>query len=196
MGCVPVHAPDAVHDVAPLVVQVTVELPPVLIGFGPALMLTVGAGVPTVTVVDCVAVPPAPVQLIVKVVVAASGAVVCEPVVDKLPLQPPPALQPVASMEDQLSTVLAPGSTVLACEVRLTDGAGAVTTTSACCTEDPLGPEQASANVVLAASDAIVAEPLTGFVPLQPPLATQLSAFTALQTRLVLLPSATRLGVD
>jgi len=65
VGCGPVHAPDAVHDVAPLVDQVTVELPPVLIEFGVALTLMVGAGVPTVTVVDWVALPPAPVQLIV-----------------------------------------------------------------------------------------------------------------------------------
>jgi hypothetical protein len=52
-----------------------------------------------------------------------------------------------------------------------------------------------STNVVLAARDAIVAEPLTGFVPLQPPLAIQLSALAALQTRLVPLPSATLFGV-
>lgn len=194
-GCGPVHAPDAIQEVAPLVLQVSKELPPVLIELGAALMLTVGAGVPTVTVVDCVALPPAPVQLIVKFVVAESGAVVCEPLGGKLPLQPPPALQPVASRDDQLSTVLAPASTVSACADRLTDGAGAVTTTSACCTEDPLGPEQVSTNVVLAARDEIAAEPLTGFVPLQPPLAMQLSALTALHIRLVPLPSATLFGV-
>jgi hypothetical protein len=132
IGCGPVHAPVAIHDVAPLVVQLISEIPPVLIEFGAALMLTVGAGVPTVTVVDWVALPPAPVQLIVKSVVAVSGAVVCEPLCGKLPLQPPPALQLVVSLEVQLSTVVAPGSTVFAWADRLTDGAGAVTTTSAC----------------------------------------------------------------
>lgn len=190
-GSGPVHAPEAAHDVAPIEDQVSVELAPVLSELGAALMLMVGAGETTVTVVDCVALPPVPVQLIVKLVVPVSAAVVCEPLAGKLPLQPPAALQPVAFVDDQLRTVAAPGSTVFAFADRLTDGAGAVTTTSACSTAEPPGPAHTSVKVVFVARDSIVAEPLTGFVPLQPPLAVQLSAFWTSHTRLVPLPSTT-----
>jgi hypothetical protein len=59
---VPDHAPDAVHVVALVADQFRVELPPLLIALGPTLRLTDGAAVDaaTVTVVDCVAVPPEP----------------------------------------------------------------------------------------------------------------------------------------
>jgi hypothetical protein len=43
--------------------QVRVELPPELIELGAALMVTVGAGVVTDTVADCVALPPRPAQV-------------------------------------------------------------------------------------------------------------------------------------
>jgi hypothetical protein len=45
-------------------------------------------------------------------------------------------------------------------------------------------------NVVFAVSVSIVAEPLTGLVPLQPPLAMQLSAFSVVHNTLVPPPSA------
>jgi hypothetical protein len=46
-------------------------------------------------------------------------------------------------------------------------------------------------NVVLVVRVSIVDDPLTGFVPLQPPLATQLSAFSVFHITLVPPPSAT-----
>jgi hypothetical protein len=59
----PDQAPEAVHEVALVVLHVNVELPPdtTLVGF--ALKLTVGAGVVTVTVADAEPLPPVPVQL-------------------------------------------------------------------------------------------------------------------------------------
>jgi len=55
----------AVQVVALLADQLSVELPPLLIALGPTLRLTEGAAVDaaTVTVVDCVAVPPEPLHL-------------------------------------------------------------------------------------------------------------------------------------
>lgn len=60
----PDHAPEAVHEVALLDVQDKVELAPRAMVLGAALMLTVGVcfGL-TVTVADCTALPPAPVQV-------------------------------------------------------------------------------------------------------------------------------------
>ena len=59
----PLQAPEAVHEVALLDDQVTIELPPLATLVGLALMETVGAAPDTVTVAVFDAVPPDPVQL-------------------------------------------------------------------------------------------------------------------------------------
>jgi hypothetical protein len=70
-GMLPDHAPEAEHDVAFAAVQVSVELLPLITELGLARRLTVGAGgggggggnAETVTLADCVAEPPVPVQV-------------------------------------------------------------------------------------------------------------------------------------
>ena len=62
-GLAPDQAPEAVHAVAFVADQVSVELLPLAMLLGPALRLTVGAGDVTVTVDDWVALPLAPVQV-------------------------------------------------------------------------------------------------------------------------------------
>jgi hypothetical protein len=61
----PLQPLEAVHDVALVVDQVSVELEPETMDEGEALMVTTGAGVPAVTVmvVELAALPPAPVQV-------------------------------------------------------------------------------------------------------------------------------------
>ncbi|HEY4215100.1 MAG TPA: hypothetical protein VGM84_26735, partial [Steroidobacteraceae bacterium] len=68
----PVQVVALVHD------QVSVLLPPLGTVDGDALIETVG-GLTTVTVVDCIAVPPVPVQLNAKVVLEVSGPVETDP---------------------------------------------------------------------------------------------------------------------
>ena len=64
MALVPDQAPEAVHEVALLDDHVSVEDAPLAIVLGLALKLTVAVGVAeTVTVTDCTAVPPTPVQV-------------------------------------------------------------------------------------------------------------------------------------
>ena len=65
---VPVHPPDAVQALAFVLVQLSVEEPPLVTVVGVAFSDTVGGVGPaaTVTVTDCAAVPPAPVQVSVK----------------------------------------------------------------------------------------------------------------------------------
>ena len=58
----PVHAPEAVQEVAFVELHVSVELPPLLTVMGLAVRLTVGAGGLIATVTACDAVPPEPVQ--------------------------------------------------------------------------------------------------------------------------------------
>jgi hypothetical protein len=59
----PDQAPEAEHEVAWVDDQFSVALPPAATALGPTLKLTVGAGAVTETVVDCAALPPAPVHL-------------------------------------------------------------------------------------------------------------------------------------
>lgn len=59
----PLQPPEAVQEVAWLDDQVRVELAPLAIVLGLALKLTVGTSEVTVTVADCAALPPAPVQV-------------------------------------------------------------------------------------------------------------------------------------
>ena len=63
VASLPLQPPDAVQDVAFLDDQDSVELLPPATVLGLALKLTVGAGEVTVTVADCAALPPAPVQV-------------------------------------------------------------------------------------------------------------------------------------
>jgi len=80
VGSAPDQPPEAVQDVALVVDQFKVELPPEATLAGFALKEIVGGAV-TVTVADWDAVPPGPVQLTVNLVVALSAGVTCDPVV-------------------------------------------------------------------------------------------------------------------
>jgi hypothetical protein len=62
-GLLPDHAPEAAHDVAFTAFHLNVELVPLAIVLGVALMLIVGAVDFTEMVADWVALPPAPVQV-------------------------------------------------------------------------------------------------------------------------------------
>jgi hypothetical protein len=132
IACEPFHPPDAVQEVALVEVQLKVEALPLLTLVGLAFNDTVGAGgAETVTVADCDAEPPAPVQVRINFVVAVSAEVACEPVVACEPLQPPEAVQELALVDDQLNDEVAPLLTVLGFAVRVTVGVAAVTDTVA-----------------------------------------------------------------
>jgi len=60
---VPDQPPEAAQEVAFVDVQLKVEVAPLATVLGLALSVTVGAGVVTVTVADCAALPPLPVQV-------------------------------------------------------------------------------------------------------------------------------------
>ena len=63
MDLLPAQPPDAVQAVALVELQLNVELLPAATVAGLALSATVGALADTVTVADCDAEPPAPLQL-------------------------------------------------------------------------------------------------------------------------------------
>jgi hypothetical protein len=127
----PLHAPEAVHSVALVEDQVNVELPPLDTLVGLALIETLGDAAETVTVMDCDADPPAPVQVSVNFVVAVRADVAFEPLIGWDPLHPPDALQEVVLVDDHVNNDVAPLLTVLGLAEIVTAGAGLVTETVA-----------------------------------------------------------------
>ncbi|HEX3847012.1 MAG TPA: hypothetical protein VHV81_06490 [Steroidobacteraceae bacterium] len=78
-------------------VQFNVALPPLVTDVGPTLNASVGDAVLTVTVTDCLAVPPGPVQVSAYMVVCVrAGVDAVPPCADFEPLQPPEAEQDAA----------------------------------------------------------------------------------------------------
>jgi hypothetical protein len=142
-GLAPDHAPEAVHEVALLDVHVRVEVLPRAIVLGLALKLTV-AGVPrlTVTVADCAALPPAPLQVRAYVAVLVSAPVDCVPLTALLPVQAPEARQEVALAADHVSVEALPLATLLGPALSMRVGAAGLTETVADCTALPLAPLQ------------------------------------------------------
>jgi hypothetical protein len=109
VALVPLQPPDALQDVALVEDQVRVADLPVVVEVGLTLNATVGGGVAGLTVrrAEALAVPPAPVQVSVKLVAPADVIVPvdAEPLL-ALPLYqvrgPPEARQEVALVEDQV----------------------------------------------------------------------------------------------
>jgi hypothetical protein len=80
VGCPPDQPPDAVHDVALVLVHDSWVFAPLVTLVGLAARLTVGAGLAvTVTVLESLPVPPTPVQVSVNVVFDDSSALVALP---------------------------------------------------------------------------------------------------------------------
>jgi hypothetical protein len=119
----PDQPPDAVHEVAFVLVHDSCVVPPLGTLIGVAVRLTVGAPM-IVTVFESLAEPPAPVQVSVKVVVAVIALLVALPLVAFDPDQPPEAVHDVAFELVQDSCVVAPLATLVGVAVRLTVGAG------------------------------------------------------------------------
>ena len=120
----PDQPPEAVQAVALVDDQVKVAAAPLLTVLGAAERLTVGEGVLTETVADCVAPPPVPVQVSEYVDLAVSAPVDCEPLIALVPDHAPEAVQEVALVADQVRVELAPLATVLGLALILTVAVG------------------------------------------------------------------------
>jgi hypothetical protein len=141
-GIAPLQLPLAMQEVAFVADQVSVELAPDVIALGPALKVTVGAGLITVTVAVWEPVPLGPAQVSVKDWSLVRLPVEAEPLVASAPLQPPEAVQEVAFVEDQVNVALPPLVTVLGLAESVTVGTGCITDTVADCDALPAEPVQ------------------------------------------------------
>lgn len=138
----PDQAPEAVQALAPVADQERTDALSLATLLGAARSCTVGGKALTETVADCVAPPPGPVQVRVKLEVDVSSPVDCEPLNALAPFQAPEALQAVALAEDQVRVALPPLDTALGPTLKLTVGAGDFTDTVADCEALPPGPLQ------------------------------------------------------
>jgi hypothetical protein len=118
--------PIAEQEVAFVLDQVSVAAAPAFTLLGDALNVTIGALPETVTVADCVADPPAPVQVSSYSVLFLRAPVDLVPLVATLPRQLPAIrVQEVASTDFQVRVELSPLLTVVGAAVNVTDGAAA-----------------------------------------------------------------------
>jgi hypothetical protein len=140
----PDQAPEAAHDVAFTAIHLRVELVPLAIVLGAALMLTVGAVEFTEIVADWVALPPAPVQVRIYVALAVITPEDCEPLSALVPDQAPEAEQAVAFLVDHVNVEAVPESTVLGAALSTTTGGNPETVTVADCVAEPPVPVQVS----------------------------------------------------
>jgi hypothetical protein len=138
----PLQPPDALQEVAFVDDQFNVDSAPLATVLGVAVNVTIGAAEVTVTVADCTALPPAPLQVSVYVAFAVSAPVDRVPFRPWLPDQFPDATHDVAFVDDQLRVDALPLATVLGVAVKVTVGAEAVTVTVADCAAVPPAPVQ------------------------------------------------------
>lgn len=110
-------------------VQLIVELPPLEMALGPTLSEIVGAAAFTLTVVDCHALPPGPLQVRVNDVVAFRTPVDWEPEVGRACAHPPVATHDFAFFALHVSMALVPLAIVLGDADNTTVGAAEFTDT-------------------------------------------------------------------
>lgn len=142
----PLHAPEAVQEVALVTVQESVVLPPEATWVGLAERSTVGFDV-TVTVAETDDVPPVPVQERVYILDAARAPVDSVPPVALFPpVQPPDAVQEVAFVMVQESVDEPPEATDEGLAEREICGGGepAIVTVAVALPDPPAGLVQVS----------------------------------------------------
>ena len=165
---------EAVQPVALVVLQLSVDEASLSIMVGLALSVTVGVpDGPTVTLTVWPALPPAPEQVSVKLVVAVNAPLDWLPLIPTLPLQPATAgfaeaVQSVALVALQLSVDEAPLVIVVGFALKVTVGGGGNTVTVTVCPVLPLAPEQVSVKSVVAVNAPLDWFPLIPTLPLQP----------------------------
>lgn len=145
VALVPLQPPEALQLVALVADHVRADVAPLLMVLGLADSVTVGAAAVTDTVLDCEAVPPAPVQVMPKVALAESAPVDWEPLTALVPDQLPVAAQLVALLADQVNVELLPLTTELGLALKVTVGAGLLTVTVTDCVVLPPAPLQVMA---------------------------------------------------
>jgi hypothetical protein len=162
--------PDAVQELAFIELQVNVEDAPGAITEG----YTDSVAEVTFTVAVAGALmPPAPEQTSVYVVGAATGSVVWVPLVARVPVQPPVAVQEVALVELHVSVAVLPAGTALGVALNAAVGRGLTTMVTLAGWLVPPAPAHDRVKVAVLLSAPVLWLPLVAKLPVQPPEAEQ-----------------------
>jgi hypothetical protein len=193
---VPLQPPDAVHDVALVELQVSMEVPRLAIEVGFAVSVAVGTGAMVTVAVAAVLVPPVPVHFNVYVVLAVKGPVLWVPLAAFAPANvPPAAAHDVALVEFQVSVEVPRLAIEVGFAVSVAVGTGAMVTVVVAAVLVPPLPAQINTYVVLAVNAPVLWLPLAAFVPLQPPEAVHDVALVELQVSVEVPPLAIGVGL-
>ncbi len=142
-------------------------------------------GDPTVTLTESVVLPPAPLQVRLKLLFEVIALMVCEPEVALLPDQSPEAIQSVTLLLFQLSVVEPFSDTELGFAEKESVGNGAATVTLTESFALPPAPLQARLKLLSAVNVLIVWEPDVDLLPDQSPEAVQSVVLLLLQLSVV-----------
>jgi hypothetical protein len=189
----PVQPPEAVHAVALVELQVSVEALPAATMVGLAVSVAVGTGFTVIAVVAAALVPPGPVQLNEKEEFFVSAPVLRLPPAGSAPLQPPEAVHEVALVELHVSVEAPPLVTAVGFAVKV--AVGTTLTIAVAAALVPPGPAQISEYDVVDLMAPVPRLPLASSAPLQPPEAVHEVALFELQVSVEAPPAATVVGL-
>ena len=152
MAFAPANVPPvAVHEVALVELQVSVDVPPLAIVVGFAVRVAVGLGATVTVAVAAVLVPPVPVHVREYVVFAVSAPVDWLPLVAFAPANVPPvAVHEVALVELQVRVDAPPPAIVVGLAVRVAVGMVPIDTVAVAAVLVPPVPVQVNEYVVVA----------------------------------------------
>jgi hypothetical protein len=153
---VPLQPPDAVHEAALVELHVNVELAPTAMDVGFAVKAVVAVPGTVTVAVAALLVPPGPAQINEYDVVALTGPVLCVPLGDLVPLQPPEAVQDVALVEFHVSVAAPPPATDVGFAVSVAAVAGTTVTVTVAVLLAPAAPVQVNEYDVVAVSAPVL----------------------------------------
>jgi hypothetical protein len=194
VGSAPLQPPEAVHAVALVELQVSVEVPPEATVVGFAVKVAVGRGAMATEAAAAGLTPPIPVQVSEYDLFVVSAPVLRLPLADNAPLQAPEAVHAVALVELHVSVEVPPEATVVGFAVKVAAGTGAMASEAVTVGLTPPGPVQLSEYDVFAVSAPVVRLPLVGNAPLQPPDPAHAVALIELHVSVELPPVAIIVG--
>jgi hypothetical protein len=189
---VALQPPVAVQAVAFVELHVNVETPP--LGTTVGYTIKVAAGTTLTRTDDGALLPPAPVQVSEYALGSVREPVLCVPLVGKMPLHPPDAVQEVALADPQVSVEAPPPATIVGLAASVTVAAGMMATVAVTALLTPPAPEQTREYVAAAVRAAVLWLPLVGLLPLQAPEAVHEVALAELHVSIEALPLATAAG--
>jgi hypothetical protein len=191
---VPLQPPDALHALALVELHVSDAVPPSATALGVTESVAVGSGLTMTAVFTGALAPPGPEQVSTKLALPLNAPLLWLPLVGRVPLQSPDAVQEVACAELQLSVVWPPAGMTLGFAASCAVGNALTLMVTAAGRLVPPGPAHVSVYVASLLSAPVLCEPLTASGPFQSPEALQDEALPEVQLSVADAPASIVVG--